>query len=387
MRKSLFASGLCLAFAVLTWCCCATAALSICGKCGYENQADALFCSHCGTSVRGDGDAAEEDADVTPEPAEAPAKAAPEVLSADTVDGDMQAASRSLARKKGWLALFYCENATALNLVARADTNRSDRILGVHAACEQAIRADARACPACGGSGSVARELDTVSSKGERIQHTGPGVSCATCGGNGAIRGKASLAQLAYEYGQASKEYELSRQSLRWVPVGRAWVPPECDGKLNARQIATLKRTVATRCQRCLGFGQITCDECKGAGRMKCPNKKCRNGTIERVTQQGLANEKRSKGAGTPSLRVTCDVCAGAGAIRCAACAGRGSIACSICGGTGKRPVCRTCDGEGLRLCSKCRGTGTYRDAPCDACGACGAILCNSCRGDGRREK
>lgn len=280
----------------------------------------------------------------------------------------------------GWVGLFFCENAMALNMLATNDVSEADRILLLHQKCEKGVRHSVKPCPYCGGSGSLQKTIEVASlDGGVSSKKAGKGV-CPACRGMGIVAGRAGLSAVEAVYGTSLGKYTVLRQGARWIPVGSAWIPPELDGKLNAKQIATMKRVSGARCPACLGFGQITCEKCGGVGKAKCPNNACSGGIVSKKLEKGLTTSPRE-------LHVRCSVCDGLSFVRCSACSGGGSLACKTCNGTGKLPVCKRCDGGGVNVCSKCKGSGAVKDATCDTCGGCGAVLCTVCTGDGRKKK
>lgn len=351
-------------------CVCAVAAILICAKCGYENDQGSRFCKHCGAALALGAEPNPAVTTNTPVGGQEAAVAAPVVVSTAVTESELRAASEQLERRNGWLALFYCENAMALNAIAKTSRNLTDRVLQLHEECEAGVRSSVRECRVCDGTGSIARHGNS----GDRGESK---ATCTTCSGTGIVPGRAGLDALKHGYDGAMKMYSVLRMGARWVPAGNAWIPPDLDGKLNHRQIAALKRVTGSRCPNCAGTGQMTCSKCNGLTRVKCPNRQCSNGRVQKKLEPGLGGQERT-------IMVSCGECGGRGSIKCSGCDGHGSVACKACRGSGILPVCQLCDGEGLKKCSDCKGTGKKKAVVCSGCGGCGSILCRSCMGSGR---
>ena len=360
-------------------CVCALAALLICSKCGYENDPGSRFCSHCGAALVGGAEVNPSDT-VNP-PAGAPETAgAPILVSAALVEGELKAATDQLDKRNGWLVLFYCENAVALNTIAKTGKDVNERVLLLHGKCEAAVKSSVKECRVCDGVGSLVKQSSSMSVEGRSRNQAAVKEVCPACHGTGIVPGSAGLDALKHGYDVALKQYAIMREGARWVPVGNAWIPLSLDCKLNYRQVATLKRLTGSRCQECVGTGQTSCSKCDGAGRLKCPNHNCIGGFVTKKLDDKLGAEDRV-------ISVRCSTCDGRGSIKCSACDGDGSLTCKICRGRGKLPICQHCDGEGLVQCSTCDGTGMQKKASCKVCGGCGSILCRSCMGCGRIRK
>ncbi len=346
---------------MLCFCCLyAFGALLICGKCGYESEPGCKFCSHCGSGFTpGTEDSAK--AGDPKDERHAVAAALSATVTATVVDSELQAASKCLAGRKGWLALFYCENAMALNSIANTDKDMAERVRVLHSQCMAGVKASVKACRTCSGTGSSA---------GSR--------TCTACRGTGTVPGKAGLDALKHGYDSALKKYVVLRDAAKWVPVGNSWVPADMKDTLSFRQEASLKRVTGSRCQACAGSGHTSCEKCDGLGKLKCTSRACSNGYVKKKIGQGFDSSQRE-------ITAKCEVCGGQTTITCPACEGYGSKACRFCRGSGQLPVCQRCDGDGLKRCDACDGAGIDRkNAVCSECRGCGRILCRTCLGDGR---
>lgn len=358
-------------------CVCAMGALLICAKCGHENDQGSRFCSHCGAGFSesagpgpGPGVNPPAVAQANPDTAAAP-------VSAAVVEGDLKAAAEQLDKRNGWMALFYCENAMALNSVAKTPKDLADRVLKLHERCTAGVRSSVKECSLCNGTGSITRQNTSMSIEARKRNQTPINEICTSCRGTGIVPGRSGLDALKHGYDGALKTYGVLREAAKWVPIGNAWVPADLEVKLSYRQIVTLKRITGSRCSGCAGSGQITCAKCAGAGRLKCPSRTCASGYVAKKLDSGLDSSGRT-------LMVRCSVCDGRTSIKCSECDGYGSEPCKTCRGRGKLATCQRCDGDGLKRCSDCNGTGTFKKAVCVGCRGCGSILCRSCMGSGR---
>ncbi len=357
----------------------------ICGKCGYENDADGKFCSHCGESLAG---AQEISAEQTSEPvpdviSEVAKPEAPLSIEPGVIEAELQEVSEFLKKRNGWVAKLFCENAMALNMLAEDGEQRWERVLKLLSDCEKAVRRTGKACPDCGGTGRLGRKMDSVTTSGTTVEMTLPDAACPRCRGSGRMVGVNALSVIKEQRNAAVKDYALLRTSRRWVSVGRAWVPPEYDRKLGIRQTCILKRTTGAMCEACLGLGRSGCTACNGTGAVKCDEEGCEDGIIVKQVA-GLGGDGDQAWRKEHVMRSKCPACGGKGLQACPDCGGRASVACETCGGTGMRVICRKCDGQGFATCRKCAGSGRYRDRECASCRGEGVAICSTCLGDGR---
>lgn len=370
MRKlSLISLVMCLLCAV---CVCAMGAAIKCASCGDKNGSGSKFCDQCGSplaSVRGQGKAAADVPAVVVQ--QEPAAVLSATVSATVVACELKAASEALQKRNGWLALFYCENAMALNSLADCPKDVEGKLLEMHGQCMAAVKSGAKPCRMCDGTGSFVLRSSSMSKESRDRNKAAVQETCTACNGVGVVAGRAGLDALRSSYDGTLKAYGLQREAAKWSPIGSTWVPAGIAGNLSWRQVSTLKRVTASRCPDCAGFGQVSCIKCDGVSRLKCTSKSCTNGFVPRKS-------------GDRMMMVRCGVCDGRAAIRCSACEGSGGKACKTCRGRGKLPVCRKCDGDGLRRCDGCGGTGFVKKVLCIACRGCGQILCRSCLGAAR---
>ncbi|MEI6808779.1 MAG: zinc-ribbon domain-containing protein [bacterium] len=367
--------------AICIGCISVMAAVFVCDKCSYENDAGSKFCSHCGapfaagTELNNQGMAA--NVPGAGQGAAGAVGAAQVVISVAVIEGELKAASEQMEKRNGWLALLYCENAMALNAIARTPKNLAERVLELHGKCEAGVRSSVKECRVCDGKGNVVRQDSSMSVEARRRSQTPINETCTACRGTGIVPGRSGLDALKHGYDSALKMYAVLRQGSRWAPVGNAWVPPDTDSNLSYRQIATLKRVTGSRCSICAGAGQFTCAKCSGSARLKCPSRTCSSGYVPKKIEAGLGTSGRV-------LMVRCGECDGRGTIKCSGCDGYGSASCKVCRGRGKLPICDRCDGDGLKRCTDCNGTGMQKKVICNGCRGCGNILCRSCMGSGR---
>lgn len=359
-------------------CLTAVAAILICAKCSYENEPGSKFCSHCGAPFAAGAEPGPEVPTNKPQAlVQGVAGAAQAMVTPVIVEGDLKAALEQLEKRNAWLALLYCENAMALNAIAKTPRSIGEGILEMHGQCEAGVRSSVKECRVCDGKGAIVKRDSSMSVEARRRNQAPVNETCTACRGTGIVPGRAGLDALKQGHDGALKMYAVLRQGAKWVPVGNAWVPPDMDSKLSYRQVAALKRVTGSRCPNCAGAGQITCAKCSGSARVKCPNKACSNGFVAKKLDAGLGSANRV-------IMVRCSECEGRGTVKCQACDGYGSTACKTCRGRGRLAICDRCDGDGLKRCTECSGTGMQKKAICNGCRGCGSILCRTCMGSGR---
>lgn len=360
----------------------ASGQLRICGSCGREDAAGAALCAFCKAAL-------------PPAPAVAVAQPPlPDARAATSNDAalaqaafeqvrlDVSAARAEEARRPE-VALALYENARALLAVADparlpSDTGRS--VLTGLQRCRAALAVSGQSCPACAGSGRQQIKLAQLAGGADtdNVATRSTGAACATCGGQGAIRGTRDVETTRLLMLQGRREMGLQQQSAGRVAAGRAWIPRAWADALTPAQLAAIRRTIAAGCPACAGMGLAQCRKCLGTGAQACTQKKCRQGWIE----QNAANALSATTVLT--RKVKCPVCQGTSKVACTVCRARGGVACGACKGTGLGEVCRTCGGEGVVTCRACRTRRTEAAGTvCESCKGTKRTLCGSCKGDG----
>lgn len=118
------------------------------------------------------------------------------------------------------------------------------------------------------------------------------------------------------------------------------------------------------------GNGQVRCQRCEGAGRIRCEPRQscasCKDSTrcllCDGAGRSALRPSRTPAATSTPHAtghtvdRIRCYEC-GEPDVACSACRGRGSILCTLCQGDGSRP-CPDCAGDGKVTHEYCAGTG-----------------------------
>ena len=162
--------------AICIGCISVMAAVFVCDKCSYENDAGSKFCSHCGapfaagTELNNQGMAA--NVPGAGQGAAGAVGAAQVVISVAVIEGELKAASEQMEKRNGWLALLYCENAMALNAIARTPKNLAERVLELHGKCEAGVRSSVKECRVCDGKGNVVRQDSSMSVEARRRSQT-----------------------------------------------------------------------------------------------------------------------------------------------------------------------------------------------------------------------
>jgi len=352
------------------------AGLNICPRCGHEAEKTTAECTHCGSSLP-DAQAAPE---TTPEqPGDRGHTFADngelEYLATEVVDEEIDLARTHLGSNNDELARLLLRNAAALDRLTdpAEDGGRPARILHLLEECKSRPGTVKSHCRTCGGSGR--RVIRRTGSTGEVTFSEVPGKSCPDCGGKGFRLDRGTVADRKLGRGSAMRDYALLQRGRKLAPFGNAWCPHDVAEHLSVRQVAGLRRAVASPCGDCLGFCREDCSVCRGTGRVPCTNRRCVEGSVTERTKSKLNPERVRR----------CTTCGAKGNVSCRRCVGRGSMLCEECNGTGERAPCAKCGGGGLAACRRCRGTGTYRDAECRVCAGETVAVCSSCNGDGRK--
>lgn len=349
--------------------------LVICAKCGHESGEDAQFCGHCGSAF---GEEDDDSGDATAVVSQTGgATTIVDHIDGSVVENDLKKASVYAARSRWWRALFYSENAMALNLCAKPNEDRKARVAKSLKKCRGKVASlgGGMKCGTCEGKGKIPAPLVVESLNGGTFEHKGMGLTCKVCHGAGRLPSKGSLSRQLSRYGKAKRYYAEARQGDGWVPLGDMWIPSDLEERLSFPQMAKMMRAVSGRCGGCLGFGAATCEACRGAGKAGCPD--CKTGLNVRMAE-GFDGVKDLK------MSVKCETCAGNGWLSCRACRGRRSISCESCSGIGRTPFCEECHGKGLAKCGACSGKGSSEGKVCEECRGCGSVLCTSCDGSCR---
>ena len=351
------------------------AGLNICPRCGHEAREAAAECPHCGTAMPNAPAAADDDKEPKGTGHVFTDEGGLQCLGAEPVDEEIALGRTYLGRENDEVARLLFLNAAALDrLTDPADKSmRSAVILRLLDECRSRPGTIRSQCKACGGSGRLL--IRRTGSRGEVTFTEVPGKSCSECGGKGSRVGRGTVSDCMYGRGAAMRDYAQLQRGRKMEPVGNAWVPHDVAAHLSVRQVATLRRAVASPCGDCLGFCRKDCSVCRGTGRIPCTNRGCVDGSVTERTKSKLNPERVRR----------CATCTGTGKVSCRKCLGKGSMLCDSCNGTGEREPCSKCGGDGLADCRRCRGTGRYRGEVCAACKGEALDLCSSCNGDGRK--
>jgi hypothetical protein len=346
----------------------------VCQKCGYESDDAASVCSHCGV-VLPPPEVAPENGPASSD-SEGAAKAARHILSGVVVDQEVRMGRQYIATNQTDIAKLFLLNALAMDMIAADKAPaRANVIAELLKKCELHGGKVLAKCSACEGTGR--RIMRATRFSGEAVNVSVGGMPCPHCGGSGFVRRDGTVGDLKLAMGRAAGRYRVLQQSRRFTEVGGAWVPADIAERLSLRDRVSLRRTLATPCENCLGIAQTECPACSGSGRAKCSNKKCVGGKIAVPSEKHLGR--------TLEQNRKCGVCGGTGIVPCEKCRGSGAVLCRVCNGSGERPECRRCGGEGLLACRTCGGAGEVKAISCRTCGGDGELVCASCQGDGRK--
>jgi hypothetical protein len=339
----------------------------VCRECGYENARGAAACRHCRAALP-----------VTAEPRVPSASDKIEYLGAAVVQDEVEQGQKAMRERDFELARLFLRNAAALETLTdpREGGERAQHILRMLRECESMGGRVGRKCGPCGGSGK--RSVSTQTLSGATLTHESS-VACTQCRGTGQVLAFGSIDERKFAMGRAQEQFTRVQQSRKFIPIGNAWVPPDFQGRLTARQGASLKRATATPCEECNGLGRVQCPGCDGNGYTRCTNRRCAQGYVEERRDTRLSHSKRT-------VKQRCSTCGGRSIVACPGCKSEGSILCENCKGTGQRGVCAKCSGQGFADCRRCGGSGLIKTARCSDCGGEGVSFCRTCDGDGRKK-
>ncbi len=371
----------------------AAAAVRVCAACGHEALGTETQCSHC-KAVLPPPPGAEPP---PPGPAETvndkepsvPASTqVPEAVLADQID----TAKRLAGQGSFWGAILFARNAAAMAALKGRDGAAAGAALDtLIRECRKRLTALDQPCHVCKGTG--ARQMKSLSLKGDVIEQTVIGGKCTVCSGTGRVPARAQDDQLAREEARALQQF-AAEQKQRGLEESRGlWLPAGLYASLSPREQSTARKAAGTPCSQCWGFGAIACEDCNGAGVMPCTNTECASGIEICPECDGKGRTTGTRGATSVQSRCaacnstgkrTCSVCKGRGFLECEACKGHGEQVCKTCKGTGDAPACTKCHGDGIVECTRCAGSGKAKGMPCEACRGVGHSLCKSCNGAGR---
>lgn len=380
------------------------AALRVCGSCGHEADEQATTCGHCHAQLP--PPAAVAPVETAPErPPESAAGEDPMTALAPVLANQIRIARALIQKKDGWRALFFARNASALAGLMGPEGATIQREMEQGMAQIRSRLGDAVIpCPACAGTGELKKRVSTM--KGETVDQVVSGGHCPLCQGPGVVPGRTSADALQRGESDAQRAYELEQRRLGLTAWQGIYLPAGLATNLSPRSIAALRHGYGVWCPSCNGFRSIPCENCRGAGMLKCVNAGCLQGqeTCPTCKGKGRASVSRTVeiGSGSSSLGGSrtvsqrcedckglgirpCADCEGQGYIICSDCKGRGDTLCRKCKGSGTTTICPKCKGDGVAPCSRCQGKGKNRKGqPCEACGGEGTVLCKSCEGAGR---
>lgn len=382
-------------FSLLTVVLCAAltalSALVVCPKCGYEQPAGAMKCSHCGAALP--------KTETVIKKTTAPIKPTWTIAA----DEDWKKATEAASQNKLWLAWFYARNAYALNVIAEnAHSDRATTLISLTENLEKQLRAATTPCPSCLGTGHTNVHIKASSGR-EQIIHSETTI-CSRCNGTKTLPVVVRADVLNHARAQIKREYDALQKDRGWNAIENVWLPPDLARDLTLRERVQLLHALGSPCLDCAGMGNSACTKCDGAGWVKCSNMECVAGTMPcpDCNGTGKPNLKAARAATTTTTssryvsagmycqtcsgtgRVTCRICKGQASLVCPTCNGRAVLVCKTCNGNGQNPICTVCKGDGTMPCNQCRGTGKIRDAACSACNGEGKLLCTTCKGVGR---
>jgi hypothetical protein len=352
------------------------AGILICRQCGYENPDGGTICVHCKANLP--VSKPEADAEAGSKDARTPSgKIA--FIDQDIVEKEIKLARQHLGNNDFELANLFAKNAAGLELLTDpgAKGDRAQQIVELRKKSETGGMTVERKCPACGGTGKLVMDAQSLNGKTTKINVAGQ--SCVRCGGSGQVLKPSTMDERRYKIGRALNRYTALQQGRKMVSVLGAWIPASLDGALSVKQMVVLKRAVAMPCADCMGLGRTDCKKCNGQGEVKCTYQGCLHGKTEVTEESKFSRETKKK-------FVNCRNCHGTGFVACADCRGKGSIVCKKCNGSGERSQCQKCSGQGSAACRRCQGVGTLKDATCTECRGDGVVECSACNGDGRKK-
>ena len=372
------------------------ASLRVCGSCGHEALHDGPTCLHCGATLPPVDGGPKEDTPPPDAPSRPPA-VEPSAPSAPALPVGVEADELRWARQmfdagELWGATLAARNAAALAaLRGEAGAPVRAEAAGLLAECRRRLFVVRRSCPVCDGTGR--RHIQIVTLKGAVIDQELPALPCLSCKGASFWNARPLLDELSRAEAAARRLFAVEQLRRGREDYRGIWLPRGVADGLDVRTIAILRTAAGTPCVSCLGFGAIGCEACAGAGRTRCTNDRCVQGTEICPDCGGTGRSRTTSGSG--GIQKRCDTCGGTGKRQCATCAGKGDLVCARCEGRGERlcptcrgtgdaPVCDRCEGQGFLPCSRCAGHGEVRGQPCTACAGQGVLLCPNCQGSGR---
>jgi hypothetical protein len=360
---------------ILLVCCgISLAEIVICKGCGWELDATAAACGHCGKkSAKGTGSAPEVKTEVEVLKMSSAGRALADAVIADEVKlfrQYMKAGDPAVARA-------FLKNASVIMLISTsaADSTRSASIAKMMSGMTgQGVFVDSK-CTRCDGSGKRTMTISSII-PGEAKTREVQGGKCPFCKGRGSVRRAGGMDEMKFSRAQAEKRFEAIQHGRGYQRVGAAWIPGEVAENLKVKQRAIISSASSPPCETCTGFGKVECTGCDARGVIECGE--CEGGNIFIKVTGELVK-------GTISRSEKCKKCKGRGALYCDKCGGSGGLLCRKCRGKGEMPDCRKCARKGYIDCKKCAGSGKLDDEDCESCAGEGVLLCTSCDGDGRR--
>ena len=374
----------------------------ICPSCGREaSTEDAKVCGHCQTAYP------RQKAEAAPapvQPAAEPKEPAGEGDAFTAVKAEMDMARKLAPGGKGSrpnTAFFHYRNALALAPLARlGDPAMRDTIASSVRTTLEAVTHFSEKCPACKGARDFIQKAPDIGQNSGRIgvrDWLKKKVPCPLCNAQGYIPGFRNYASATRFLAEGRREFDTAHQAAGDRKVGYAWVPAEMAEKMDVRERALVASGYGAPCPKCGWTGLEPCQTCKGEGVVKCKATGCKDGFVEKTTQNVLGGGSVGRNRGGQQQKQNkevspCDTCHGTSLVMCEACAGARLQPCRRCNGEGLSPLCARCNGTGLMNCRKCSGTGRYRtpgakggEEDCPECRGIGEVNCQGCNGIGRR--
>ncbi len=377
MRRLFTAIGIALSMLVSVW---ADDFLNLCPDCGREAAESALVCPACKARMPAAGRVVTAAPKPVAEPVAAPAPAAfdPTV---DSIQREMTEKGRDLLASQPAEAWYFIQNARAMALLPGAPDPESRRtvLIGFEKQAEAAMQSGEPPCAACGGSGK--RSVTFKQYGGIAVEPRSPvsGLACPVCNGKGRLARPftAEEQRLRKTLGRRLFDDAMRQQGFR--RAGRGYLSESIEKGLKATERARFLQAFEMPCEVCAGLAFSDCASCRGMGSIRCTNRSCSEGKVEKKT---------IKYNRTVIEEETCPVCDGKSVLPCGKCRETGRITCKTCSGSGLARICSRCKGAGLSDCSTCRGTGADRaGGVCAKCEGDRQALCAQCAGEGRLVK
>ncbi len=372
------------------------APIRVCAVCGHEALHDGPTCLHCGAPLPPLPAAPPTEAppadSARPSATSHPSTTAPNILPNGASAEELQWTRQLFNAGELWGAVLVARNVSALAALQGeegAKTRAAAVVMQVE--CRRRLFVVRRPCPVCDGTGR--RRIQIVSLKGSVIEQELPSLFCESCKGTGTWNARPLLDELSRAEAAARRAFVVEQLRRGREENRGIWLPRGAADQLNVRSIAAMRVAAGTPCATCLGFGAIGCMQCSGAGRIRCTNKNCVQGTEICPVCNGTGRSRTATDSGAIQKRCEacnglgkreCPVCHGKGELVCDRCDGRGESLCAACRGAGEAPLCDRCEGQGFLVCTRCAGKGEVRGQSCIACGGQGVVLCPNCQGAGR---